>query len=97
MIVLHSDKKVAQINVHSAPSPCRSVTIERYFAIVHPLKHFSAKKFLLLASVVAALLYNVPKFYEFEKKVGLSPTDSSKRVRRFLRNRAFSLTRNEYI
>ena len=49
---------------------CRSVTIERYFAIVHPLKHFSAKKFLLLASVVAALLYNVPKFYEFEKKVG---------------------------
>merc|ERR1719471_1208689 len=46
-----------------------SVTIERYFAIVHPLKHFSAKKFLLLASVVAALLYNVPKFYEFEKKV----------------------------
>ena len=46
------------------------MTIERYFAIVHPLKHFSAKKFLLLASVVAALLYNVPKFYEFEKKVG---------------------------
>ena len=47
------------------------MTIERYFAIVHPLKHFSAKKFLLLASVVAALLYNVPKFYEFEKKVRL--------------------------
>ena len=45
------------------------MTIERYFAIVHPLKHFSAKKFLLLASVVAAVLYNVPKFYEFEKKV----------------------------
>jgi hypothetical protein len=51
------------------PPPLRSVTIERYFAIVHPLKHFSAKRFLLLASVVAAVIYNIPKFYEFEKKV----------------------------
>jgi hypothetical protein len=45
------------------------VTIERYFAIVYPLKHFSAKRFLLLASVVAAVIYNIPKFYELEKKV----------------------------
>ncbi|XP_059087497.1 FMRFamide receptor-like [Tigriopus californicus] len=46
-----------------------SVTIERYFAIVHPLKHFSAKKFLLLISAILAVLYNIPKFYELERKV----------------------------
>ncbi|TRY71962.1 hypothetical protein TCAL_01149 [Tigriopus californicus] len=47
-----------------------SVTIERYFAIVHPLKHFSAKKFLLLISAILAVLYNIPKFYELERKFG---------------------------
>lgn len=46
-----------------------SVTIERYFAIVHPLKHFSGKKFLLMISTIASILYNIPKFYELERKV----------------------------
>ena len=44
----------------------------RYFAIVHPLKHFSGKKFLLLISTVASVLYNIPKFYEFERTVRTS-------------------------
>jgi hypothetical protein len=38
-----------------------SVTLERYFAIVHPLKHFTIKKYLLPVTVVFAVLYNVPK------------------------------------
>ena len=46
-----------------------SVTIERYFAIVHPLKHFRGKKYLLLVPSVIAVLYNIPKFFEFEIKV----------------------------
>ena len=46
-----------------------AVTVERYFAIVHPLKHFSGKKFLLVACVIASVLYNIPKFYEFETRV----------------------------
>ena len=32
-----------------------SVTIERYFAIVHPLKHFSGKKYLLLIPSLMAV------------------------------------------
>ena len=47
-----------------------SVTIERYFAIVHPLKHFRGKKYLLLIPSLATVIYNIPKFFEFELKVG---------------------------
>ena len=44
-----------------------SVTIERYFAIVHPLRHFSGKRFLLIVPIVSAILYNIPKFFELER------------------------------
>ena len=44
-----------------------SVTIERYFAIVHPLKHFSGKRYLLLISIVTTILYNIQKFFEFQR------------------------------
>merc|ERR1712223_1980658 len=37
-----------------------SVTIERYFAIVHPLKHFRGKKYLLLIPSLMAIVYNIP-------------------------------------
>ena len=43
-----------------------SVTIERYFAIVHPLKHFAGKKLLLITPIISSILYNIPKFLEFE-------------------------------
>ena len=46
-----------------------SVTIERYFAIVHPLKHFRGKKYLLYVPVACAVVYNIPKFFEFQLKV----------------------------
>ena len=46
-----------------------SVTIERYFAIVHPLKHFSGKRFLLVIPILSSVLYNIPKFYELERQV----------------------------
>ena len=46
-----------------------SVTIERYFAIVHPLKHFRGKKYLLLIPSLMAIVYNIPKFLEFELQV----------------------------
>lgn len=44
-----------------------SVTIERYFAIVHPLKHFSGKRYLLVTPIVTTVLYNIPKFFEFQR------------------------------
>jgi hypothetical protein len=37
----------------------------RYFAIVHPLRHFRWKKALLPISVLVTVTYNVPKFFEF--------------------------------
>ena len=46
-----------------------SVTIERYHAIVHPLKHFCGKKYLLYVPAGAAVVYNIPRFFEFELKV----------------------------
>ena len=39
-----------------------SITLERYFAIVHPLKDFAVvKKFLLPTTVVFSFFYNIPK------------------------------------
>jgi len=46
-----------------------SVTIERYFAICHPLRHFSGKKYLLVIPILSSILYNIPKFYELERQV----------------------------
>ena len=40
-----------------------AVTLERYFAIVHPLKDFKAKKYLLPVAVFFAMVYNVPKVH----------------------------------
>lgn len=41
-----------------------AVSVERFCAIVHPLKHFGCKRHLLGFSVVFAILYNVPKYFE---------------------------------
>ena len=42
-----------------------SVTLERYFAIVHPLKDFVvAKKFLLPIAVIFSIAYNIPKVFQ---------------------------------
>ena len=39
-----------------------SITLERYFAIVHPLKDFVIlKKFLLPVAVIFSISYNFPK------------------------------------
>ena len=43
-----------------------SVTIERYYAIVHPLKHFTKKRYLLLISILATVVYNIPRFFEYQ-------------------------------
>ena len=53
-----------------------SVTIERYFAIVHPLKHFRGKKYLLLIPSLIAIVYNIPKFLEFELRVSAISMDT---------------------
>ena len=37
------------------------VTIERYFAIVHPFKCFKLKKILLPSAILFAIIYNIPK------------------------------------
>ena len=38
-----------------------AVTLERFFAVVHPLRNFWAKKFLLPGVAVLSLTYNLPK------------------------------------
>ena len=38
-----------------------AVTIERYFAIVHPTKEFKMKVLLLPFAIIFAVLYNIPK------------------------------------
>ena len=44
-----------------------AVTIERYFAIVHPLKDFKIKKALLPIAVLFAIVYNIPKVIQYPK------------------------------
>ena len=41
-----------------------SVTIERFFAIAYPLKKIQLKRGLILFSVLGAIVYNVPRFFE---------------------------------
>lgn len=38
-----------------------SVTLERFFAVVHPLKNFKAKRFLLPGTAIFSIAYNLPK------------------------------------
>ncbi|CAB4054859.1 unnamed protein product [Lepeophtheirus salmonis] len=41
-----------------------SITIERYFAIVRPLKRFTYQRLLLVGSLLFAAIYNIPRFFE---------------------------------
>ena len=43
-----------------------SVTVERFFAIVYPLKRIRRTRFLIYSSVIGAIAYNVPRFFEFK-------------------------------
>ena len=43
-----------------------SVTVERFFAIVYPLKRIRRTRFLIYSSVIWAIAYNVPRFFEFQ-------------------------------
>lgn len=47
-----------------------SVTLERFFAILYPLKRMYLKTTLLIFSVVFSVVYNIPRFLEFETVVG---------------------------
>ena len=38
-----------------------AVTIERFFAVVHPTKEFKMKLLLLPFAIIFAVLYNIPK------------------------------------
>ena len=38
-----------------------AITIERYFATVHPFKRFEVKKILLISACLFAITYNIPK------------------------------------
>ena len=42
------------------------VTVERYFSIVHPHKAIKTTWFLVIISLSASIVYNVPRFFEFE-------------------------------
>jgi hypothetical protein len=43
-----------------------SVTLERFFAVVYPLKRIRLKAVLITASVVGSILYNIPRFFELK-------------------------------
>lgn len=44
-----------------------SVTLERFCAIVYPLKHYRLKtRLLIMGSTLFTILYNVPRFFEFK-------------------------------
>ena len=43
-----------------------SVTLERFFAIVYPLKRLRLKTILIAGSTLVAVGYNIPRFLEFE-------------------------------
>ena len=45
--------------------PATSGSRYRYFAIVHPLRYFGWKRALAPLSILVAVAYNVPKFFEF--------------------------------
>jgi hypothetical protein len=50
-----------------------SVAMERYFAIKYPLKMIEKSRSLILFSVLFSILYNIPRFFEFETSyVGVS-------------------------
>ena len=56
------------INTFRVASVCVTVcvNIERLCAIVFPLKPCAWKRFLLPASVLVAVVYDLPKFFEFD-------------------------------
>ncbi len=55
-----------------------SVNLERCQAIVFPLRHFRWKRYLLPASVVFAVVYNLPKY--FELRLEFSPEGRPKLI-----------------
>ena len=42
-----------------------SVTIERYFAVVYPLRHIGWKHTLAPLSILFAVVFNVPRYFEY--------------------------------
>jgi len=54
-----------------------SVTVERFFAIVFPLRDFRCiKKWLLPATAIFTIIYNIPKFFEVTTVVDPSTNDT---------------------
>ena len=43
-----------------------SITLERYCAICHPLSRVVNQTYLLASSLILALVYNIPKYFEME-------------------------------
>ena len=57
-----------------------SVTLERFFAILYPLKRMYLKTTLLIFSVVFSVVYNIPRFLEFETVVGNSTNEDNSTI-----------------
>ena len=43
-----------------------AVTIDRFVAVVYPLKKFKKTRFILSVCLIGSILYNIPRFLEFE-------------------------------
>ena len=43
-----------------------SVSVERFVAIIYPLRTIKMTAFLIISSTVCTILYNIPRFFEFK-------------------------------
>ncbi|XP_040565534.1 FMRFamide receptor [Lepeophtheirus salmonis] len=51
-----------------------AVTLERYFAIVYPVRNFNCKSYFLTIISIFTVLYNIPKFFELRITHGTNGT-----------------------
>ena len=43
-----------------------TVTVERFVAVMYPLRRLKNTKLLLSFSIVGSVVYNIPRFFEYE-------------------------------
>ncbi|XP_059086961.1 uncharacterized protein LOC131883495 [Tigriopus californicus] len=70
---LRSSYGLAHVSRVGSISLTLSVTIERYYSVCHPLSQFKIKRYLLTISLLFAIVYNIPRFFElslYETKSG---------------------------
>ena len=67
MLTFNSSYGFAHIGRVGSVFMTLSVTVERFMAISYPLKEIRLKRPLIVASVLGAVVYNVPRFFEWTR------------------------------